>query len=121
MKENRKEVLYLVQIALYAAIFIVLDVLSNMIPFLKMPQGGSIGLSVIVLLLASYRLGWKGGLTVVGISLVLMMISGPPFSQNMLDYFLEYVVAFGVYGLAVLLPTFKVKVDLYLMGSTDLP
>lgn len=109
MKENRNEVLILVQIALYAAIFIVLDFISNMIPFLKMPNGGSIGISVIVLLLASYRLGWKGGLAVVFIALILMPMTGPVFSTNIIDYVFEYVIAFGVYGLAVLFPTFKIK------------
>jgi thiamine transporter len=109
MKETRNEVLNLVQIALYAAIFIVLDLISNMIPFLKMPNGGSIGISVIVLLLASYRLGWKGGLTVVGISLLLMFMTGGVYSQNLIDYIYEYIFAFGIYGLAVLVPTFKIK------------
>ena len=109
MKENRLEVRQLVQIALYAAIFIVLDLVSNMIPFLKMPNGGSIGISVIVLLLASYRLGWTGGLAVVFIALILMPMTGTLYMVNALDYIFEYVIAFGVYGLAVLLPTLQVK------------
>jgi thiamine transporter len=109
MKENRKAVLFLIQIALYAAIFIVLDYISNMIPFLKMPNGGSIGISVIVLLLASYHLGWKGGLAVVGIALILMPMTGPIFSTNAIDYVYEYIIAFGVYGLAGLFPNFKIK------------
>jgi thiamine transporter len=108
MKENRNEVLILIQIALYAAIFIVLDFISNLIPFLKMPNGGSIGISVTVLLLASYRLGWRNGLVVVGIALVLMFITGV-FSQNLLDYIYEYVIAFSVYGLAALVPTFTIR------------
>ena len=109
MKETKNEVLNLVQIALYAAIFIVLDFISNLIPFLKMPNGGSIGISVIVLLLASYRLGYKGGLTVIGIALLLMPMTGGVFFQNPIDYIYEYIFAFGVYGLAVLIPTFKIS------------
>ena len=47
----------LVYMALYAALFIALD----QITLFRMPQGGSINLSSIALLLASYHFGWKKG------------------------------------------------------------
>ena len=34
---------------------------GNMIPFLQMPNGGSIELELIPLMIASYHLGWKYG------------------------------------------------------------
>ena len=109
MKDSRKQVVTLVQIALYAALFIVLDFISSMIPFLQMPQGGSIGISVIVLILASYHLGWKNGLIVVAVALVLMPMTSIIYSVNALDYIFEYVIAFGVYGLSALFPTYVVR------------
>ncbi|HAM63686.1 MAG TPA: hypothetical protein DCP62_08635 [Erysipelotrichaceae bacterium] len=109
MKDSRKAVLTLVQIALYAALFIVLDFISSLIPFLQMPQGGSIGISVIVLIVASYHLGWKQGWIVVAVALVLMPMTSVIYSVNLLDYILEYVVAFGVYGLSSWFPTFNVR------------
>jgi thiamine transporter len=51
----------LVKMSAYLAMFIVLDYLSNMIGIFRMPQGGTLGLGVIALLLASYDLGWKKG------------------------------------------------------------
>ncbi|TFG83044.1 MAG: hypothetical protein E4G74_01815 [Erysipelotrichales bacterium] len=109
MKETRKEVRQLVQIALYAAIFIVLDFVSNSIPFFKMPQGGTLGLSAIVLLLASYHLGWKKGLLVVVITIPLQFIAAPPLTQHLVDFLLEYVLAFLVYGMASIFPNFGKK------------
>lgn len=47
----------LVYMAFYAALFMVLDYFTNMIPFLKMPNGGSIGVSTIALIVCSYHLG----------------------------------------------------------------
>ena len=109
MKDSRKQVVTLVQIALYAALFIVLDFISTMIPFLQMPQGGSIGISVIVLILASHHLGWKNGLIVVAVALLLMPMTSTIYSVNILDYFFEYVIAFGVYGFSSVFPTYYVR------------
>jgi len=106
MKDSRKQVVTLVQIALYAALFVVLDFVSNSIPFFKMPQGGTLGLSVIVLLLASYHLGWKAGLAVVAITIPLQFIAAPPLSQHLADFFLEYVLAFLIYGMASVFPNY---------------
>lgn len=102
MKENRVQVLTMMQISLYSAMFVVLDIISNQIPLFKMPNGGTLGLGVIVLLVASYKLGWKGGLAVALITVTLQFITVPPFSVNLLDFILEYVIAFGVYSTAVL-------------------
>ena len=44
---------------MYLALYFVLDWLTHTVPLFKMPQGGSLGLSVLALLLASYHLGWK--------------------------------------------------------------
>ena len=60
MKRSRV-VLDMVWIGLYIAIFISLDYISNQVPIFKMPNGGTVGFSTIVLLLASYHLGWKKG------------------------------------------------------------
>lgn len=49
----------LVLMAFYITLFMVLDVISNAIPFFQMPNGGSWGISTIPLLMASYQFGWK--------------------------------------------------------------
>lgn len=97
----------LVRMAIYLALFLVLDLVANTFGLFRMPQGGSLGLGVIALLLASYDLGWKNGLLVSLLSIVLMYFTGQVWFVAFGQYLLDYVLAFGVYGLAVLFPTFN--------------
>lgn len=90
--------------AFYLALFAVLDVIANWLP--KPGQGGSIGLGIIALLLASYHLGWKKGLIVSLGSVVLQFMTGAMYIVHPIQFLLDYVVAFGVYGIASLMPMY---------------
>jgi len=90
--------------AFYIALFMVLDVLTNAIPFFQMPNGGSWGLSTIPLLLASYQFGWKKGTFLCLIAVLLMFVTGPMYTPDFAGFLLDYLIAFGVYGLASLFP-----------------
>lgn len=95
----------LVLMAVYAALFIVLDYLANLLP--KMPNGGSFGLGVIPLLLASYHLGWKKGIAVGLLSIPLQYMTGQIWFLDFGQFTLDYIIAFGIYGIASLLPNYK--------------
>jgi thiamine transporter len=112
MKQDRR-VVSLAWMGLYAALFIVLDYFSNQIPFFRMPNGGTLGLSTVVLLLASYQMGWKKGLGVALLTIPLQGFFAPYYSVNFFSFFLEYIVAFGVYGLATLFPNFEGRFPIY--------
>ncbi|MDD6467982.1 MAG: energy-coupled thiamine transporter ThiT [Erysipelotrichaceae bacterium] len=90
--------------AMYLALFYVLDVIANQLAIFKMPQGGSLGLGVIALLLASYHLGWKKGLAVSLLSVLLQFMTGQMYFVSFAQFILEYFLAFGIYGLSSLLP-----------------
>ncbi len=92
-------------IAMYLAIFYVLDLLSNQLP--AMPQGGTIGLGTIALLLASYQLGWQKGLVTAVLSVLLQFLTGKMYLLNLGQFVLDYLIPFGVYGLASLFPNYK--------------
>ena len=96
----------LVLMAFYVALFMVVDVVTNYIPFLQMPNGGSLGLSSVVLLLASYQFGWKRGTLVCIVAVLLMFVTGPMYIPDLAGFLLDYLIAFGVYGLASLFPNF---------------
>lgn len=96
----------LVLMAFYIALFMVLDVITNAIPFFQMPNGGSWGLSTVPLLMASYQLGWKKGTVVALAAVVMMFITGPMYTPDLVGFLLDYLIAFGVYGLASLFPNF---------------
>lgn len=107
MKEKSITVRDLCFMALYAAIFVVLDYVTQFIPFLQMPQGGSIGLGTIALLLASYHLGWQKGVLVGIISVPLQYLTGMMYVNGIFGLLFDYVVPFGIYGIACLLPNYK--------------
>lgn len=97
----------LVLMAFYVALFMVLDTFINTLPILQMPNGGSLGLSTIALLMASYHLGWKKGLLVAVVSVFAQFVTGPMYTPNLLGFLLDYLIAFSAYGLASLFPNIK--------------
>lgn len=101
MKLTVKDV---VLIALYGALFVTLDYTANILP--KMPNGGSLGLGVIPIVLSSYHLGWKKGILVGLLSVLLQFMTGQMYYYHWLQFFLDYILAFGIYGLAVAMPNF---------------
>ncbi len=113
MKRDRV-VLKLVFIALYSALFIVLDYAAHAFGLFQMPNGGSLGLGSLAILVAAYHLGWKEGVAVGLISIPLQVISsgGIWFTPTwpLIGLILDYVIPFGIYGLA---PLFK---DIKLFG-----
>ena len=104
MKWTTKDLVYM---ALYAALFIVLDVAVNTLGILQMPNGGSLGVSVIPLLMASYHLGWQKGTVVAVHSILLQYVTGPMYTPDLVGFLLDYFFAFSVYGLASLFPNYK--------------
>ena len=104
MKWTTKDLVYM---ALYAALFIVLDVAVNTLGILQMPNGGSLGVSVIPLLMASYHLGWQKGTVVSVLSILLQYVTGPMYTPDLVGFLLDYFFAFSVYGLASLFPNYK--------------
>ena len=99
MKMTVKDVAYL---AFYLALFTVLDYLSNSLPLFKMPYGGTLGLGVIALLLASYHLGYKKGLLVGMACVLLQFVTGAMYIVSFYQFVLDYLLAFTIYGIAVL-------------------
>lgn len=97
----------LVYMAFYIALFMVLDTFVNTLQILQMPNGGSLGISVIALLMASYHLGWKKGLVVSVTSVFAQFVTGPMYTPDLLGFLLDYFFAFSAYGLASLFPNYR--------------
>ena len=72
-----------------------------------MPNGGSLGVSVIPLFMASYHLGWQKGTVVSVLSILLQYVTGPMYTPDLVGFLLDYFFAFSVYGLASLFPNYK--------------
>ena len=104
MKLSIKDLAY---ISLYLALFIVFDYLSNIISLFKMPYGGTLGIGVIVLLVASYHLGIKKGILITLASVLLQFITGRVIIVSPYQFVLDYLLAFSVYGIAKLFPRYQ--------------
>jgi thiamine transporter len=92
---NRKKLLMMMEIAIFASIGLVLDQLS----FKIVPQGGSISLVMLPIIFIALRWGLVAGLTTGLLVGVLQMMFGAyilHWAQGLLDY----VVAFTAIGLA---------------------
>ena len=98
----------LVLLAVYAALFITIELVQNQFGLFKMPQGGSLSVSAVILLLASYHLGYKKGVAISLLSVVLQFITGDMYlATGIFGFFLDYVLAYGIYGIASLFPNYK--------------
>ena len=112
MKKN--EVLDLTYMALYIVLAIILDYSSKFIPFLQMPNGGSINLSVIPVFIASYHLGWKKGVGVgLGWWLVGFMYGLNNWYLNPFQYLLDYILPMASVGLASIMPKIGKMSNIY--------
>ena len=96
-------------VSLFAALFVILEFVSNMVPILEMPNGGSVSLSVIVLILSSYLLGVKKTIAVSGIGLLVMFMMKPPYILNVTQFAFDYIFAYTIYSFSSLLKTTKIK------------
>ncbi len=101
---NTRNIAYM---AMYLALFFVLDWLSNTLPLFRMPQGGTLGIGTIALLMASYHLGWKLGTITAMLSVLLQFATGQMYILGFVQFLLDYFIAFSVYGIACLFPNFK--------------
>lgn len=96
--------------ALYAALYVVLWYVGKFIPFLQMPQGGSIEIELAVLFVASFHLGWKKGILVALLSWLLQFIlGGGRWFLNIPQYLLDYIIPLSVVGMASLYSKGKYK------------
>lgn len=102
---NNKRLLMLVEIAIFAAIGIVLDQLS----FKLWAQGGSISFVMVPIMLMAIRWGLTAGLATGLIVGVLQMMFGA-FIVHWLQAILDYGLAFTVVGFAAIVrkPLLKV-------------
>ena len=112
---KRDQIVTIAYMGLYAALYIVLKFVGNLIPILQMPNGGSIELELIPVFIASYHLGWKKGIGVAIISWLLTIILGfPMWLYWPIQIALDYVGPLAVCGLASFLWPFH---DLGKAGS----
>ena len=100
---NKNQIQFLSYLALYTAMYVVLKYVGNLIPFLAMPNGGSIELELIAVCLASYHLKWKGGAAVAILSWLITIVLGfPMYFVHPVQIALDYALPLLAVGLSSL-------------------
>ena len=105
---NKRLIKDIVETSILVSLTIVLDLIFKMIPFMDMPQGGSVSLTMLPLLVIAFRNGTKWG--VIGgvtYSILNLLLDGELYHWS--SIFLDYLFAFGVIGLAGLFRPLVIK------------
>lgn len=99
----------LVLIAMFSAMYVVLEYFSTVVPLLPMPQGGSIGLSGIAIMMAAYTMGFGKGLIVALLGVGVSALFDPWTIYHWVQIFFDYPLAYGAYAFCVFVPTLNYK------------
>lgn len=95
----------LVLIAFYIALTVVLDYVNSIFPIIQMPNGGSLELALVAIILASYHLGWKQGVMVALLSwLIAFLLGMHTYFLNIPQYLFDYIIPIGIMGFASAMP-----------------
>ena len=93
--------------AIYCALFVIFDRVSDMLNLFQMASGGKLNFGPIALLICSYHLGWRNGMMVSVTSVFLQLVIGSVSWYGLASFLLDYLIAYSAYGLSSLFPNYK--------------
>jgi len=108
-KMNHKT-LFLVEVAVFSSLALLLDLVSGFIFSRIWPQGGSVSIAMVPIFLMAYRWGIKGGLSTGFLLGLLQVVSGTAWIAHPIQGFIDYFLAFTVVGISGVFMT-RVTVD----------
>ncbi|MHA6252023.1 energy-coupled thiamine transporter ThiT [Oceanobacillus sp. CAU 1775] len=95
---NRKKILFLVEVSIFTALALLLDILP--LSFKLWAQGGSVSFAMIPVFIVAFRWGIKGGLLSGFLWGMLQIAVGNAYILTPLQGFIDYAIAFTVIGFA---------------------
>jgi len=119
MKNKDRTVIVMTEISILSALALALDALASATSGFFFPDGGSIGIAMIPIMVISFRRGIVAGLTsgfIVGMIQVLWGGHFLEFTQYILDYPVAYTVV-GLAGIFTYLNNRRLTVLNVIMGS----
>lgn len=100
MNAKRGNTRFITEVAVFSALAYLLDLVANLLSLKIWPQGGSISIAMVPVLLMAYRWGIKGGLLSGLLLGLLQFISGFAQIYVLIQGIIDYFIAFTVVGLA---------------------
>ncbi|OCA84382.1 energy-coupled thiamine transporter ThiT [Bacillus sp. FJAT-27225] len=98
--EQSKKTLFLVEVAVFTAIALLLDYAANLLSLKIWPQGGSISIAMVPIFLMAFRWGLRGGLLTGFLLGLLQIVLGQAYVMHPVQGALDYIVAFTAAGAA---------------------
>lgn len=95
--QSRGKVLFLLEVALFVALGVILDLFS----FRAWLQGSSISLQMVPIFIMSYRWGWRGGLTTGFVYGLVQLVTGA-YIIHPIQALIDYVLSFVLVGLCAI-------------------
>lgn len=112
MNKKTKKIAY---IGIYIALAVVFNYLKEMLPFLTMPQGGSVDISLIPLVIGAIHLGFFDGILLgVLFWLITTILGMNNFYLNNMQYVLDYIIPALAIGLAGIYHAIPKKIFIYI-------
>ena len=96
----KKKTLFMVEVAVFAAMAVLLDFISGIISARIWPQGGSVSIAMVPIFVMAFRWGIKGGLSTGFLLGALQLVVTQPWIATPVQAFIDYFVAFTVVGVA---------------------
>ncbi|WP_409304494.1 energy-coupled thiamine transporter ThiT [Peribacillus sp. SCS-155] len=96
----KNKTLFMVEVAVFAALALLLDWVSGVVFSRIWPQGGSVSIAMVPVFLMAYRWGLKGGLLTGFLLGMLQMVLTYAQVVHPAQGFLEYFLAFTLVGAA---------------------
>jgi thiamine transporter len=95
---NRERILFLVEVAIFTALALLLDILP--LSFKIWAQGGSISFAMIPVFIVAFRWGLKGGLLSGFLWGILQLATGTAYILTPVQALIDYLLAFTSIGTA---------------------
>ncbi|MEH6940962.1 energy-coupled thiamine transporter ThiT [Bacillus sp. JJ722] len=96
----KNKTLFMVEVAVFAALALLLDLVSNFVFSRIWPQGGSVSIAMLPVFLMAFRWGLKGGLLTGFLLGMLQVVLGQAYIMHPVQGFIDYFFAFTVVGFA---------------------
>jgi thiamine transporter len=103
MKQSKT--LFLVEIAIFAALAYLLDLFSGFLFSRIWPQGGSVSIAMVPVFLMAFRWGVKGGVLTGFLLGLMQFILGMSQIFHPIQGIIDYLIAFAVLGVAGIFAT----------------
>ncbi|MDM5213930.1 energy-coupled thiamine transporter ThiT [Peribacillus sp. NJ4] len=96
----KNKTLFMTEVAIFASLALLLDMVSGFIFSRIWPQGGSISIAMVPIFLMAYRWGIKGGMLAGLLLGLLQIVSGTAWIGTPIQGFIDYYLAFMVVGIS---------------------